>query len=77
MTEYKNVNVEYFCVRSASLPPEGLGGVGHHGDTQLDGLADGEGQVLVTVTEVCNTSTMYTLKRRSNDLAYSTDVPIN
>lgn len=40
--------------RTELIPSEGLGGVGDHGHTQLDGLADGEGQVLVTITEICN-----------------------
>jgi len=35
------------------VPPEGFGGVGDHGDAQLDGIADGEAQVLVTVTKIC------------------------
>lgn len=36
------------------LPAKGLWSVGHHGDAQLDGLADGESQVLITVAEVCS-----------------------
>lgn len=35
------------------IPPERLGCVGDHGDAQLDGLADGEGQVLVAVAKIC------------------------
>lgn len=37
-----------------STPPEGFRGVGRHGDTQLDGLADGEGQVFITIAKICN-----------------------
>lgn len=36
-----------------TVPPEGLGGVGNHSNTQLDGLADRKGQVLVSITEIC------------------------
>lgn len=35
-----------------SLPPEGLGRIGDHCHTQLDGLTDGEGQIFIAVAEV-------------------------
>ena len=39
-------------VRVRRVPPEGLGGVGDHGDTELDGVGEGEAQVLAAVAEV-------------------------
>lgn len=36
------------------IPPEGFGGICNHSDAQLDGLADRKGQVLITITEICD-----------------------
>jgi len=34
-------------------PSEGLRGMSHHSDTELDGFTDGEGQVFTSIAEIC------------------------